>query len=120
MEYYASHSGAVLMIMAVTSINALAYNMIHSLMIKKTSAVTTTVLGELKIVGLLVLSALLLGECRLPGGVWRTSLLRRAVEQSAWHLELQQQRALPGSGPLPRLATRPRCAALQAKARSSR
>ena len=48
------------MIMAVTSINALAYNMIHSLMIKKTSAVTTTVLGELKIVGLLVLSALLL------------------------------------------------------------
>jgi hypothetical protein len=31
-------------------------------MIKKTSAVTTTVLGEIKIVGLLVLSALLLGE----------------------------------------------------------
>lgn len=35
---------------------------IHSLMIKKTSAVTTTVLGEVKIVGLLVLSAMLLGE----------------------------------------------------------
>lgn len=31
-------------------------------MIKKTSAVTTTVLGEVKIVGLLVLSAMLLGE----------------------------------------------------------
>lgn len=61
-EYYALHSGAVRMIMTITSINALAYNMIHSLMIKKTSAVTTTVLGELKIVGLLVLSALLLGE----------------------------------------------------------
>jgi hypothetical protein len=31
-------------------------------MIQKTSAVTTTVLGEVKIVGLLVLSAMLLGE----------------------------------------------------------
>ena len=31
-------------------------------MIKKTSAVTTTVLGEVKIVGLLVMSAMLLGE----------------------------------------------------------
>ena len=30
-------------------------------MIKKTSAVTTTVLGEVKIVGLLLLSAMLLG-----------------------------------------------------------
>lgn len=36
---------------------------VHSLMIKKTSAVTTTVLGEVKIVGLLVMSAMLLGEC---------------------------------------------------------
>ena len=35
---------------------------VHSLMIKKTSAVTTTVLGEVKIVGLLILSAMLLGE----------------------------------------------------------
>lgn len=35
---------------------------VHSLMIKKTSAVTTTVLGEVKIVGLLLLSAMLLGE----------------------------------------------------------
>ena len=35
---------------------------VHSLMIKRTSAVTTTVLGEVKIVGLLVLSAMLLGE----------------------------------------------------------
>lgn len=33
-------------------------------MIKKTSAVTTTVLGEVKIVGLLLLSAMLLGEGR--------------------------------------------------------
>ncbi len=32
------------------------------MLIKQTSAVTTTVLGEIKIVGLMVLSALLLGE----------------------------------------------------------
>ena len=45
-----------------SSIVALSYNVIHSLMIQKTSAVTTTVLGEVKIVGLLILSALLLGK----------------------------------------------------------
>ncbi len=60
--YYSDHSSGVIYIMAITSVNALAYNMVHSLMIKRTSAVTTTVLGEVKIVGLLVLSALLLGE----------------------------------------------------------
>lgn len=46
----------------VTSANALAYNVIHNAMIKMTSAVTTTVIGEAKIVGLFILSALLLGE----------------------------------------------------------
>ena len=45
-----------------SSIVALSYNVIHSIMIQKTSAVTTTVLGEIKIVGLLLLSALLLGQ----------------------------------------------------------
>jgi hypothetical protein len=49
-------------IMLVTSANALAYNVIHNAMIKMTSAVTTTAIGEAKIVGLFILSALLLGE----------------------------------------------------------
>ena len=48
-------------IMVLTSVNALAYNVVHNAMIKLTSAVTTTVIGEAKIVGLFVLSALLLG-----------------------------------------------------------
>ena len=60
-DYYPEHNQGVLLIMLVSSINAVCYNMIHSLMIKKTSAVTTTVLGEIKIVGLLLLSAMLLG-----------------------------------------------------------
>lgn len=64
LEYYPSHSQGVLFIILVTSVNALTYNLVHSLMIKYTSAVTTTVLGEVKIVGLLVLSAVLLGEGR--------------------------------------------------------
>ena len=49
------------MLLQVTSANALAYNVIHNAMIKMTSAVTTTVIGEAKIVGLFILSALLLG-----------------------------------------------------------
>lgn len=49
-------------IILVGSINALSYNVVHYLMIQMTSAVTTTVLGEVKIIGLLVLSVLLLGE----------------------------------------------------------
>lgn len=56
------HSTGVLLVLVCSSIVALTYNVVHSLMIQKTSAVTTTVLGEIKIVGLLLLSALLLGE----------------------------------------------------------
>ena len=52
-------------IILVGSINALSYNVVHYLMIQMTSAVTTTVLGEVKIIGLLVLSVLLLGEAHL-------------------------------------------------------
>jgi hypothetical protein len=48
--------------MALTSVMAVCYNLVHSAMIKRTSAVTTTVIGEVKIVGLMLLSALLLGE----------------------------------------------------------
>ena len=40
----------------------MAYNLVHSLVINITSAVTTTVIGEMKIVLILVLSAVLLGE----------------------------------------------------------
>jgi hypothetical protein len=50
-------------------VNALAYNLIHSLVIKVTSAVTTTVIGEMKIVLILVLSAVMLGEKDWPIGL---------------------------------------------------
>jgi len=60
--YWVDHSTGVLLVLVCSSIVALSYNVIHSLMIQKTSAVTTTVLGEVKIIGLLVLSGLLLGQ----------------------------------------------------------
>lgn len=50
--------------MLVSSIMAIAYNLVHALMIKNVSVVATTVLGEFKIICLLVLSAMLLGEGR--------------------------------------------------------
>lgn len=53
-------------------------------MIQKTSAVTTTVLGEVKIVGLLLLSALLLGKalpvlCLLGHGEKELSVLMHCI-----------------------------------------
>lgn len=46
----------------LTCVIALAYNAVHGIAIKMTSATTTTVIGQGKILILLVLSALLLGE----------------------------------------------------------
>eukprot|EP00199_Chlamydomonas_sp_CCMP681_P006797 CAMPEP_0119117696 /NCGR_PEP_ID=MMETSP1180-20130426/52983_1 /TAXON_ID=3052 ORGANISM="Chlamydomonas cf sp, Strain CCMP681" /NCGR_SAMPLE_ID=MMETSP1180 /ASSEMBLY_ACC=CAM_ASM_000741 /LENGTH=294 /DNA_ID=CAMNT_0007106981 /DNA_START=115 /DNA_END=996 /DNA_ORIENTATION=- len=47
-------------------VNAVAYNVVHSLVIKLTSSVTTTVIGEAKIILILVLSSVWLGE----SGIW--------------------------------------------------
>lgn len=62
MTYSQGQSMIVTVIILVGSVNALSYNVVHYLMIQMTSAVTTTVLGEVKIIGLLVLSVLLLGK----------------------------------------------------------
>ena len=72
-EYFPQHSNGVLWIVALTSVNALAYNLVHSAMIKRTSAVTTTVLGEVKIVGLLVL------RCALHAALHSTVLHARTT-----------------------------------------
>lgn len=52
------------MIMLTSSIIAVLYNLAHQKMIQTVSAVTTTVLGSIKIVCLLILSATLLDEGR--------------------------------------------------------
>ncbi|KAK9832050.1 hypothetical protein WJX81_002190 [Elliptochloris bilobata] len=65
LEYLPAHMQGVAGILIVSSCLALAYNVVHATMIHRLSAVTTTVLGEAKIVALLVLSALFLGEDRV-------------------------------------------------------
>jgi uncharacterized membrane protein len=60
-KYMAIHSQDVYLLMTMSSLVALLYNVIHSLMILHTSAVATTVIGEAKIIGLLILSYFLLG-----------------------------------------------------------
>ena len=61
MDYRSRHGNESYAIIIGTSAVALAYNVVHALMIQRTSAVTTTVLGQAKVIGLLVLSCLLLG-----------------------------------------------------------
>ena len=78
-------------IMLVTSANALAYNVIHNAMIKMTSAVTTTVIGEAKIVGLFILSALLLGEsCLVPLSIPRQPLIG-VLSDPPLHMKLNRR-----------------------------
>lgn len=49
-------------LITLTCVIALAYNVVHGVAIKMTSATTTTVIGQAKILVLLFLSAVLLGE----------------------------------------------------------
>ena len=60
MVYTEVNPYGVALIVVASSCVALAYNVVHNLLLQRTSAVTVTVLGEVKIVGLLLLSALLL------------------------------------------------------------
>ncbi len=64
--YLPAHMQGVVGILLVSSCLALAYNVVHATMIQRLSAVTTTVLGEAKIVALLALSALFLGAPARP------------------------------------------------------
>lgn len=58
--YLRTNQQSVAMIIILSSFVALAYNITHNFLLQRTSAVTVTVLGEVKIVGLLLLSAILL------------------------------------------------------------
>ena len=71
LEYHQANSMDTYAIILSTSVIALTYNIVHSLMIQQTSAVTTTVIGEAKIIGLLILSYVLLGEDGSPYGIKR-------------------------------------------------
>lgn len=61
-QYFRDNRDSTILILLASSSIALMYNIVHSWMIKECSAVTTTVLGEIKIVGLLISSSVILGE----------------------------------------------------------
>ncbi|CAL8462578.1 g2111 [Coccomyxa elongata] len=61
-QYMVIHGRHVYILVTLSSMLALIYNVVHSLMILHTSAVSTTVIGEAKIIGLLILSYFVLGE----------------------------------------------------------
>jgi hypothetical protein len=57
-------AAAAAVLVGLSCVVALAYNLVHNLVIHVFSSVTTTVLGEVKIVGILLLSSLFLGAAR--------------------------------------------------------
>lgn len=65
MLFAADNGYGVLLVILCSSAIALLYNVVHALLIKQTSAVTVTVLGQLKVVGLIVVSAIVLGKSSL-------------------------------------------------------
>ena len=56
------YSAGLSSILIGTSLVAILYNYIHAAVIKATSATTTTVIGQIKVVGLVIFSAALLGK----------------------------------------------------------
>lgn len=75
-EYASQHpNSAFLGVLVASCACALTYNVVHYLMIQRTSAVTTTVLGEIKIVAILMLSATVFGA---------PSTMHRVGPLSAW------------------------------------
>ena len=81
-QYRATHWAESVGVIAVTSTIALSYNLVHSLMIQRTSAVATTVLGEVKIVGLMLASYLILGKwpSTTPACMARGCVLQAVVQ----------------------------------------
>ena len=75
--YMAEHGPGVLIIVLASSAVALAYNLVHYYLLQKTSSITVTVLGEVKIVGLLVLSAIFLPGTQpsQPPVLWEMALV---------------------------------------------
>lgn len=101
-------------VILLTCVNALSYNVVHYLMIKHTSSVTTTVLGEMKIIAILLLSAVVLGEGRQAG--WQA----RAHAVSSTKDALSLRHAYMTAGPLLLTSTDACCHHLQESPRSGR
>ena len=60
--WWDSHTHEVVLYILAGGAIAVLYNIVHSLVIQRTSAVTTPVIGMIKVVAIIILSALILGE----------------------------------------------------------
>ena len=60
--WWDSHTHEVVLYILAGGSIAVLYNIVHSLVIQRTSAVTTPVIGMIKVVAIIILSALILGE----------------------------------------------------------
>ena len=63
-EFWQSNQASAITIIMSTSCLATAYNYVHNLMIKSLGAVTCSVVGEVKILALVFLSGIFLGEAK--------------------------------------------------------
>ena len=61
-EWWATHTHEVALYIMAGGVLAVMYNIVHSLMIQRTSAVSTPVIGMLKVIAIVILSAIFLGE----------------------------------------------------------
>lgn len=98
-EYQAKHSMNYLGLLLLGCINALVYNLVHSYVIKITSAVTTTVIGEMKIILILVLSSIMLGE----SSMWTLQMLvgcSLAILGFCWYSHVKLAAAAVGYQPI--------------------
>ena len=91
--YAADNGPAALVIILASSMLALAYNLVHNFLLQRTSSVTVTVLGEVKIVGLLVLSAMF-----LPGACACARDGERARGRGGWGSREREMQGVQGSG----------------------
>lgn len=64
-QHFQEHGYSVLLLILMGAVNAVAYNILHYQVIFATSSIMTPVIGMVKVVGVIVLSAIYLGEKRI-------------------------------------------------------
>lgn len=97
-DYFAVEAASCFAILLGTSTLACLYNIVHTFMIQEVNAVATTVIGEVKIVALILLSYLMLGDA-LPVIILVASSAQLSTARSqcaalslclSWHARLEQ------------------------------
>mmetsp|Transcript_27647 Transcript_27647/g.65652 ORF Transcript_27647/g.65652 Transcript_27647/m.65652 type:complete len:373 (-) Transcript_27647:81-1199(-) len=103
-DYWTGHKNGVTGVLLAGSINAVLYNVVHYLMIQRISSTGTTVVGQVKIIGLLLLSSAFLGESSQWNGVMIAGTAI-ALIGFVWYsnVKLQQQSAKGDPSPISEL-----------------